>query len=164
MAKEFDWISFIIGVLVGMIIILVIVWLIYYSRWFMFSYCPTTLATCLKDDYLTIEEALAEGHSLQALLKYDPTNNTLLHVRQPRISTCSIGSNQVEKVDLPQYCIFNINGKDQIHKYVYSSDNLIRYQNIETDEIIFANNHCDGSNAYNKMAVAGKPMIKWDKI
>jgi hypothetical protein len=59
---NFHLISFIIGLLLGMIMMLIIIWISYYTKTFLFTYCSTKAAVCGVDDYfINPGNALAYG-------------------------------------------------------------------------------------------------------
>jgi len=107
---SFNFPSFIIGLLLGMIIMLILVWIAYYTRIFLFTYCPTQMKICSANDYFNNPgDALANGANINDILFLNDKNQ-MFYKRVPKSSDCVPSSNQTVHVIFPQYCSFSGEG------------------------------------------------------
>src|SRR5437763_876523 len=104
----FDFTSFSIGLLLGMIILLTLVWIAYFTRSFLFTYCATQARACGGADYYNDPgDALAHDSSLTASdILFLNESDELFYKRVPRNTDCVPESNQTVYIKFPQYCSF----------------------------------------------------------
>jgi len=156
----FDFISFIIGLLLGMIIMLVLVWIAYYNRTFVFTYCPTQARACSGLDYYNNPgKALSDGANIDDIL-FINDNNEMFYRRVPRTTTCIPTLNQVVPIRYPQYCSFKSNiGITNTYKQTVYGSNMYYLSNGDISPPVSTNGNCSPiSNFYT----SGVPLLKWD--
>jgi len=104
-----DGVSFIVGILVGMIIMVIIFWITYYNRVFIFTKCPNNVLPCLYDQYWNDPgNALNQNSSLQASdILFINSNQQMLYKRVPKSSACvPVSDSQTVTIVNPQWCQF----------------------------------------------------------
>lgn len=108
----FDFTSFIIGVLLGMLVMLVLVWVAYFTRSFLFTYCATQALPCAGAEYYNDPgDALATNPQLEANdILFLNSDDLLLYKRVQKTSACTPQSNQTVVMTYPQYCSFSNTG------------------------------------------------------
>lgn len=115
---SFDFISFIIGLLLGMIIMLLFIWIAYFTRTFLFSYCASGAMVCDSTNYYNLPgEALVHNPQLKAsdILFISNQNNPngqeeMYYKRVQKNLDCTPESNQTVHIMYPQYCSFSSTG------------------------------------------------------
>lgn len=161
--KNFDFISFIIGLLLGMIITLLLVWIAYYSRTFLFTYCPYEPRLCGSSDYYrNPSEALAMNSQLKTtdILQLDGSGHTLLYNRVIKNTDCTPSSNEVVPITFPQFCTFtDISGDQFLYKNKHFGSGIyVAYDSDYPNEVI-TNGNCDPIPGTS--IIAGTPVVKW---
>lgn len=157
---SFDFVSFIIGLLLGMIMMLVLVWIAYYTRSFLFTYCPTQARACGGLDYYNNPgNAIANGASINDILFLNDQNE-LFYKRVPKTTNCVPQSNQTIQILYPQYCQFSDNaGLSGTYKSSSFGSNIYRPANGFPGPTITTNGNCEPiQGIYSE----GVPLLKWD--
>lgn len=105
----FDFISFIIGLLLGMLIAIIIVWVAYFTRSSVFAFCPIQTRPCGAGDLFNDPgDALANTPSLGVSdILFINSEGRMFYKRVPRNTDCVPESNQVVYIQYPQYCSFS---------------------------------------------------------
>lgn len=159
-AVQFDFISLVIGLLLGMIVMLLLVWIAYFSRSFIFSYCPTSGVPCSgKDYYNDPGNALGNNPQLTASdILFLNSNNEMFYNRVPKTSNCTPESNQVVQIVYPQYCSFkNSSGSTGTWRETFFNSNVYLSSAGVTLTTI---GNCDP--APGSPVVSGIPLVQWD--
>jgi len=105
-----DFLSVLVGIFIGMLLMLLLVWIAYLARVFAFAYCADGPRLCKGSEYYNDPgDALANGAQLSDILFLNDENE-LLYKRLPKISNCTPGEDQLVTIMYPQYCSFTING------------------------------------------------------
>lgn len=156
---SFDFTSFIIGLLVGMIIMLLFVWIAYYTRTFLFTYCPTTIPACSGADYYNDPgDALANGANINDILFLNDEDK-MYYKRVPRVSGCSPESNQIVYIQYPQYCSFTTEeGTTEIGRAIQYNSPIYQISGIKNT--ILTTEDCEP--APGTSAINGIPLLQWD--
>src|SRR3990172_7730012 len=125
-----NWASFFIGGLTFTVILLIIVWLTYSTRTFVFSACPTDIPICRGANYYNDPgEAIANGSNVNDILFID-SNNEMFYKRVRRTNNCIPGFNQTIPIMFPQYCSFtDVFGATSTWKETYFNSNIYRSTN-----------------------------------
>ncbi len=155
--------SFVIGLLLGLLIMLIIVWILYISRVFMFAYCPVQARACGSADYYNDPgEALNEDPNAdisQMLFLND--DKQMFYKRVPRTTDCVTESNQIVHIQYPQYCEFsNGKGSSSTWKETAYNSNIYRQTSNPNGQSITTNGDCIPTNGSPYRT--GTPLLKWD--
>lgn len=152
-----SWIPFVVGLMIGMIVILIIIWALYVSRVFMFTYCPKSYPNCAGGDYFNNpSDALDNGSNIDDILFI--REGKLFYKRQPRTSQCVPEINQVKHIKNPQYCLFTTND-GQVFQGRSESLNSSLY-NLGNGMSVITQGDCHPVTPQN--FVSGIPQLKWD--
>lgn len=159
----FEFVSFIIGLLLGMIIMLILVWIAYYTRTFVFTYCPTQARPCGGADYYNDPgDALANNPNLEADdILFLNDKNEMFYNRVQKVTSCVPESNQTVYMKFPQYCSFsNTGGTAGVWKETAFNSNMYKADSVTSPHIIVTNGNCDP--VPNQIVTSGVPIVKWD--
>jgi len=152
-----DWISFLIGVIIGIIVIVILVWIAYQTRILIFSNCPTETRQCVSSDYFNDPgDALANGANLNEILFI--VDNEMMYRRFKKVGTCVPGSDQVVVITNPQYCLFTIDSEQVEGKSISFNNFNYTIPSGTTSEIITTSGDCVPTN----IATSGTIELKWD--
>jgi len=106
-----DGVSLIVGLLVGMVIAIIVFWILYQTRVFIYTKCPSVTPPCLYDQYWNDPgNALAAQNpnrpiTLSNILSIQ--NGEMRYRRVPKSSSCVPESEtQTVTITNPQYCTF----------------------------------------------------------
>ena len=156
----FDLVSLIIGLLLGMIIMLLLVWIAYYTRSTIFAYCPRQTRFCTGIDYYHDPgDALANNPQLKADDILAVQNDIMYYNRVLKNNTCTPQNNKIVPIRYPQFCSFhNQNGNGVKYKQTFFNSNIYRPANNSGPSIV-TNGNCEpiAGQAYNN----GNPIIEW---
>lgn len=154
-----DFTSFVIGLLIGMIIMILLVWIAYYTRTFLFTSCPTSTPACAGADYYNNPgDALANGANINDILFLND-QNVMLYKRVPRVSGCTPESNQVVEIQYPQYCSFTTaEGTTETGKALQYNSPMYAVSGVKNP--IITSGNC--VPAPGTGAVSGVPLLRWD--
>jgi len=169
MKYNFNFINFIIGFLVGMIMMLIIIWISYYTRTFLFTYCATQAPACGFNDYF-IDPGNALAYAELTGLTNTINPSTILEIRtngddekmyydvvSKDHSNCV--ANQYERyIPYPQYCEF-FNSDGSLGSYKRSLLNVYKSTILGSpNPNIAALANCEPTNSL----YTGKILQKWD--
>ncbi len=157
---RFEFISFILGFLLGMIIFLLFIWISYYTRTFLFTYCPTQSRPCGGADFYSDPgDALINNPQMGADdILFLNDSNEMFYKRVPKNTDCVPEHNQIVYIKYPQYCNFVVeNGAAGIWKETAFNSNIYRSENPMDTDIVTEGNCIPISNG-----MSGNPVIKWD--
>ena len=161
MPTNFSFISLIIGLLRGMIIMLLLVWFSYFTRTFLFTYCPTQARPCGGADYYNNPgDAIANGANINDIL-FINDDNQMLYKRVPKVTTCVPQSDQIVVITYPQYCAFTDNtGTVNTFKTTAFESNIYKLANGLPGPTITTTGNCVPSPG--TPAVSGEILLDWD--
>ena len=144
-----------------MIIMLLLVWLSYFTRTFLFSYCPTTMRACASVDYFNNPgDALANGSELDDIL-FINDEGEMVYKRVPRTNTCYPQTNQVVDIEYPQYCSFtDSSGASGTWKATAFGSNIYKPANGLPGATVTTLGNCDP--APGSAVVSGSVILAWD--
>lgn len=160
--RTFDAVSFWIGLLIGAIVMLVIIYACYVSRVLFFTYCPTTTPGCAGADYYNDPgDALANNPNITpAEILFLNDNNQLLYKRVPAVSDCIPESNQTVHIKYPQYCSFgNASGVTGTWKETAFNSNIYNPVGV-VGPTITTDGDCQPVGG--SPVTTGIPLIQWD--
>lgn len=106
------------GFLVGIILLLILLLILYWSNAFVFSNCANGKPCLAADYYNDPEEAIAAGYEAKDILFLGPQGTRLFYRRVPRVSGCTPGINQVIRVRYPPVCEFTSAGITKVGKKI----------------------------------------------
>lgn len=111
-SSTFDFVAFFVGFLLGMILMLLGIWIAYFSRSFIFTYCASQARACGAADFFNDPaEALANNPQITvADILFLNDVNEMFYKRVPRTTDCVVESNQLVYMKFPQYCSFSGTG------------------------------------------------------
>lgn len=160
--------SCVIGIFIGMTIVLIISWIAYSTRTFIYVDIPITYPQCRFSNYFNNPgNAIANGAKVEDILTVND-NNQMKYQRVPK-DVCVPGSNQDIRIFNPQYCLFDIE-KDGVVTTIegrntfYESPHYIADYNGKELNITSMPNCSPVSNNMELNLVGGKPEIKWDSL
>jgi hypothetical protein len=154
MAAHLDGLSIVIGILIGMVIALVLIWIAYASRTFIFTFCATETTTCTSDDFVTDPEtAVINGANPGDILFIK--ENRLLYKQVQTNPSCT-PQTQFKTVEYPQFCRFQINDEEYEGKQIDAFSNIYAVG----DQYITTTGHC--MPEVNSIAVIGTPVAWWE--
>jgi len=166
---QFEFVSLLIGLLLGMITMLLLVWLAYFSRAFVFSFCPTTSRPCAGADYYNDPgNALAHNPQLTpADILFLNNNNEMFYKRVPRVGNCTPEANQTVQIVFPQYCSFTGTGgvagatAGSVHTWRETAfgSNIYKPDGF-TGNTLSTLGNCDP--VLRSSVSSGIPLIEWD--
>lgn len=157
-----DFPSFFIGFLTGLIIMLLLIWLAYYTRSFAFTYCPKQARPCGGGDFYNDPgDALANNPQITiADILFLNDEHKMYYKRVPRNTDCIPESNQLVYMKFPQYCSFSsTGGTTGIWKETAFNSNMYRPVGFSGPTLI-TDGDCiptDGEPVTN-----GVPLLRWD--
>lgn len=156
--------SFVIGLMIGLILMLIIVWALYAGRTFVFSICPKGRNFCNNRDYFdNPANALADGAKLDDIL-FINDQDQMYYKRVVKNRGCiPIGSRQTVKINHPQYC--NFKGRDSQNYEGVNTEFGSRLYHMKTDNgttySVLTRDNCEVESSENNFVVSGRPMLKW---
>lgn len=159
---RFELVSFTIGALLGAIIMLIVVWIAYYTRVFMFSHCPTMTRICSGTDYFNNPgNAIANGANIKDIL-YLNQDGELKYRRMPRLINCVPDSGQDVSIRYPQYCSFSDNtNSTEIYKATNFGSNLYKPADGSPGATITTDGNCI---PLQSRFTRGEPLLRLDSI
>lgn len=104
---KFDPVNLVIGILIGLIIAVIVVWITYETRTFAFTHCPRSTRHCGTDDYYqTSKEALDAHPELTADDLFDYRNGGMFYKRIRKNTSCVPQGIQLKRIEYPPICKF----------------------------------------------------------
>lgn len=138
---------------------LIIIWIAYYSRIFIFTYCPTQARPCSGVDYYNNPgDALGNNNNLKPQDILANVDGRLLYKRVPRNSTCVPEDNQIVRMPFPQYCEFYTNNIGVEYRDISFNGNIYKPVNGIGPTITTGENCVPNDSIYDK----GVPLVQWD--
>lgn len=163
-----DLSSFVVGLMVGLILMILIVWALYSSRTFVFTVCPRQRNVCTFADYINSPGvALAGGYQVDDILFLD-ANRQLWYKRVPRNSGCTpISYNQNVRVLHPQYCLFTTaDGSTNYEaRNTREASPVYTFTDSDGQEVtVMTSKNCQvvATNPPDYLQEEGIPLVKWD--
>lgn len=158
-----DSASFVVGIMIGLIIMLVVVWSLYTSRTFIFNICPKSSRICRLTDYINLPGiALADGAEIQDILFL--REDGLYYKRVPRVPGCiPLPATQTVKVRYPQYCNFTLSDGGQVEGRQTQPGSPVYAAQLDGQPLtVMSNGNCGVERATPDVVVSGKPLLRWD--
>ena len=158
-----DWVSFWIGFLFAFFLAILIFWLLYITRSFVYSNCPDSNSKCRGNDYIENPGvALNEGYKIDQILSV--ANGHMYYKRPPKSSNCTVGSNQTIIIRNPQYCQFTTNsGENFDAKSISFKSDTYSYVDDEGDVVyVVTEGDCQPNPNVSPGYSGGTILLKWD--
>jgi hypothetical protein len=159
---NFDFASFIIGLILGMIIMLILVWIAYFTRSFLFTYCPTQARPCAGADYYNDPgDALANNPQITVSeILFLNDQDEMFYRRVPKTSDCTPEGNQIVHMVYPQYCSFTgTGGSTGTWRETAFNSNIYQPDGFSGATIVSAGNCTPSPGA---PLSSGVPLLEWD--
>lgn len=159
----FDFVSLTIGLLLGMVLMLILIWISYFTRLFLFTYCPTQAPECAGANYYNNPgDALVNNPQLTVDdILFLNNQNEMFYKRVPRTTNCVPGSNQVVYIQYPQYCSFSsTSGNTGIWQETAFNSNIYKPSGFPGPTITTTGN-CEPTSG--SPVSSGIPLIRWDQ-
>lgn len=160
--EQFSFVSFVIGFLLGCIILLLLTWISYFTRTFIFTYCPISSRPCGGNDYYN-DPGDGLAHNPQVTVNdvlFLNDQNELFYKRIPRVTDCVPEYNQLVYMKFPQYCSFTGGETGGIWKETSFNSNI--YEPVGfTGATITTDGNCIPSEGSSY--TSGVPVLRWDK-
>jgi hypothetical protein len=159
----FDFVSFLIGIFFGFLIAVIITWIGYSNKVFVFTGCAINGLKCRYSNYFNNPaKAISEGFTADQIM-YVNDNGVLMYKRVPK-DLCFPTANQTIPVPRPQYCSFSDKNNNT---YIARNDKFESpyYTILNTNVGVIAGKNCipesTDCNAKSEM-VSGVPIVRWD--
>lgn len=141
---------------------LILVWIAYFTRSFIFTYCPTQARRCGGSDYYNNPgDALANYPKLNVSeILFLNDEDKMFYRRVPKNTDCVPEGNQIVTILYPQYCSFSNTGgvSGTWRETAFNSNIYVPYgfsgPTISTD------GNCEPSAG--QPVENGVPLLKWD--
>lgn len=157
----FDLPSFFIGFLIGLILMLLLVWISWFTRTGAFVNCPVQVRPCTGEDYYNDPgEAIANAGVTAGQILFI-VDGKMYYKRVPKNGTCAPEGNQVVRIAYPQYCKFSgtgIAGVTGIDRYfnanLYDTTTAPPFYPVTTDQ------NCTPKSG--QIVTEGIPILEWN--
>lgn len=159
---SFDFVSFVIGLLLGMIIMLLIIWVAYFTRSFLFTYCPTQARPCGGADYYNDPgDGLAHNPQITVSdILFLNNENEMFYKRVPKNTDCVTESNETVYMKFPQYCSFSTTGGTAgVWRETAFNSNIYTPSGFAGPTITTTGNCTPSSGS---PVTSGVPLLRWD--
>lgn len=161
--NSWNWLSFFIGFLVGLIVISLLVWIFYITRTLFFSHCASQQRICVSSDYYNNPGiALEEGAVLENILFVQ--DGKLIYKRFQKNSTCTPSTDQEVVIRRPQQCAFitdsgTYNGRNfsfgsEKYSFTDSSGNKVN---------VVSSSNCVPVSSTGNVVKSGTPLAQWEE-
>lgn len=144
--KENYIVCFFIGLLVGILIIIIYLAILYYTRSGIFYSIPRDDGICKIDDFVNNPEDVIKylpHHKMDEILF---VKNGKLHFQRPvRNGSCDAKFNIIV-IDKPKYCLLSETGQQLLKKIQDLDDDTALYENMQTGETLELKTHCRSDN------------------
>jgi hypothetical protein len=155
--EVWNWISFIIGFLFGLLAMTILVWIAYTVKTLAFAYCPSQQKACFSSDYFNDPgDALADGANLDDILFL--TDGTMKYRRVKRTPDCTPQSDQVVTIANPQICLFTITGQDRLGKSIGFNNPRYLVNTGTITEVLDTTSNCQPVDP----TISGRPVLAWE--
>jgi hypothetical protein len=141
---------------------LLLVWIAYFTRLFLFTYCPTQARACGGADYYNDPgDALANNPQLTPSdILFLNDQNEMFYKRVPKSTNCIPESNQIVYIKYPQYCSFSTTGGTAGIWIETAFNSNIYKPNGFPGPTITTTGNCDPSPGSS--VTSGVPLLQWD--
>lgn len=158
-------VSFIVGLLIGMIITILIVWILYATRAPPFSYCSDGTRCTGADYYNDPGDALAANPSLTASDILIISNEEVMYYdRVLKKADCIPEQDQVVEITYPQYCSFSQqNGTTALYRDIGFNANIYKPAQGTSGPDVTTHGSCKPVVNPGSIYVNGVPVLRWDK-
>jgi hypothetical protein len=139
--------------LLGLIVMFVLLYLLFYTKTFIYTYCANTQRLCYKNDYLNDPtQALEQGYSLDSILYIQ---NDKMFYHRPHVTNCSPDGSIIQ-IQNPQQCLFSSsNGNVAGHSLQFNSTSYLLSNGITLTDV----NGCIPKD--NTTYTDGIPILAW---
>lgn len=153
-------VSIIIGVFLGMLLMLLLVWIAYATRTVLFTYCPVETNACTGSDYFNDPgNAIAAGANPDYILFLNDQNQLYYQrVIMPNVNCVPFGDQTIHVV-YPQYCSFTTNTGETLTGKNTGFASPVYIVPTLTFPVV-TDGDCDPIP--NPQVVSGIPLIRWD--
>ena len=163
---SWDGPSCVIGIFIGMSIMLIIHWICYSQRVFIYADIPIHYPECRYSNYFNNPgNAVANGSNPEDILTI--TDDKMTYKRVPK-DVCVPGSNQDVRIWNPQYCEFLLDDGTKIEakNTFFESPYYISTKDVGTSKLdIISSPNCNPiSNSRNLPITGGYPLLLWDPL
>ena len=163
---SWDGPSCVIGIFIGMSILLIISWICYSTRTFIYVDIPLKYPECRFSNYFNNPgNAIANGSKVEDILTLNKENR-MIYQRVPK-DVCVPASNQDIRIFNPQYCLFSYDDNGVVKTLegkntFYESPHYTATLDGQTIDITSLPNCQPASNNAGLTMTGGIPEIKWD--
>jgi hypothetical protein len=161
-----DWIAFVVGFLIGLVFMILLTWILYVTRSYIYSNCPDTQRTCRGDDYYADPGvALSNGAVLDEILMINDQEK-MYYKRYPRTGTCTPGNNQVVQIQQPEFCTFTLtSGQELVGENQFFGSNIYTVFNGTEVITVKTTNSCrPDSSIPPDLINRGVPLLAWNPV
>ena len=164
-----DTSSFVVGIFVGLLLMIILLWISYASRIFVFTTTPRDYPECRSSQYFNNpSNAINDGFQVSQILAIN-SNNQMEYRRVPK-SLCVPGDNQTVIINNPQYCLFTAtkNGEEFTFEAKNPLFELPFYVSTSTidGDLIEVTTEGDCNPQFNThpeiIVTSGIPLLQWD--
>lgn len=157
----FNFPSFIIGLLLGMILLLLLVWISYFTRTGAFINCPAQARACAGEDYYNDPgEAMAKTGMTAGQILF-VADGRMYYKRVPKTGGCIPEGNQTVRIAYPQYCQFSgpgIAGVTGVDRY-FNANLYDTIPFIGLTGPVTTDQNCDPKSG--QVVTQGTPILYW---
>lgn len=160
--NSWNWLSFFIGFLVGIIILSLLVWIFYITRTLFFSHCATQQRICVSSDYYNNPGvALDEGANLEDILFVQ--GDKLVYKRYQKNSTCTPSIDQEITIRRPQQCAFiTSSGTYNGSNYSFGSERYSFTASSGEKINVVSSDNCVPISSTGNVVKSGTPLAVWN--
>lgn len=163
MVAKFDIVSFVIAFLLGMIITILLVWISYFTRSFIFTYCSSGPRMCSSVDYHNDPgDAIINSKVKIEDTLFLSEQDEMFYKRVPNTNECVTQHTQTVFMKYPQYCNFSDDQVTNTYRQTAFNSNIYEpIDNYSNDlELVTTEGSC--VPIPNSRHTKGKPILKWD--
>lgn len=158
--SRFSVVSMVLGFLLGVLLTLLLVFIAYAQRLFLFSYCANEAKACVGTDYYNDPgAAIAAGANPDGLFFLN--DNQQMFYQRPILPgiTCIPVSDQTVPITYPQYCDFTLlNGEHIVGQQVADQSPIYLAPTLLLP--ISTSGNCTPVSGAS--ATSGVPLLRWD--
>lgn len=154
---RWSWPSFAIGLVVGILIVVLLLWLAFLTRVFVFRYTPRSFPTCGATDYFNDPKDATELGGREEDMLF-VSEGILLYRRKQANTRCVPGADQVVSIPQPPVCSF-LDGEGQ--EFIgYLEDGRYKVPTGDGVLSIKSSRHCRPDRDENSPFSTGTPLPK----